>query len=137
MAGDNVYEADIPLKNLPVRITDITLTAEKSDQIQAKSGDTKPAVILSTSSEYYAVAIIPSADLTTVSDVTIGDKTSEKVYKSIKIGDNEYTADKLGGNTGDYLFGVKVNVTKAGGGEFTLSELQNAITVSTTPYEAA
>ena len=52
--------------------------------------------------------------------------SSTKVYKSITIGENKYTANDLGGTADDYIFAAKINVT----GTATATAIQDNITVS-------
>lgn len=98
-------------------IPSVTIKKEAAeDKVDGNAND-KAAVIKGADGTYYAVVIVSEADAKTNSAVEVSADenkvTIDTVYSKVAIGDNEYTAEDLGGSTGDYVSGIKLTINNS------------------------
>ena len=103
--------------NTTLQIEKITIEyGVTSPIIQKISGDYgKTATYKADENTYYAIALIKADEATANSELSLNYKgtalegtATKTVYDKVSIGSIEYTADKFGGNAGEYLYAVEI-----------------------------
>ena len=98
-------------------IPSVTIKKEAAEDNADGATDGAVAVIKGADGTYYAVVIVSEAEARANSALKVnagGNSASiETVYSKVAIGDNEYTAEDLGGSTGDYVSGIKLTINNS------------------------